>query len=177
MNRNQLGFETEFLIIREFTINDYDALYNLTRQREITDLLPDWNMTKEQLSQFLRFVVSSYETFHPENVRVLLAIVHKKNQHLIGWVGVFPNEMLEEEDREIAYAISKDYRNQGHMTEAVQGMVNQIFKLSKLERIVAIVKPHNRASRRVVEKLGFIYLHTLTLKDNCSYDYFIGKRE
>lgn len=79
-------------------------------------------------------------------------------------------------DREVAYAISKDYRNRGYTTEAVGGMMKYIFNSSTLDEIVAIVKPFNIASRRVVEKVGFRCMRRVTLSDHADYDYFVQER-
>jgi RimJ/RimL family protein N-acetyltransferase len=164
--------ELEFVRLRTFAEQDLQELYNLTRQAEITDLLPDWNMTEEQLEGFLGFVIASYDTFDPSDVRILLAMEHKRDKRLIGWCGVFPNDLLVPAAREIAYAISKEYRNQGHITAAVRAMASFVFRHTRLERIVAIVKPHNHASRRVVEKAGFRHLDLVRLSDRQDYDYF-----
>lgn len=171
--RQQLGFATESLRLREFTRTDIPALYSLTRQTEITDILPDWNMSEEEIRGFLDFVISSYDTYNPDNVRVLLAIEHRQDRKLIGWCGVFPNDMLPQAEREVAYAISKDYRSKGYTTEAVQGMISYVFHHSSLPEIVAIVKPFNVASRRVLEKSGFEHQKLIRLSDNSDYNYFI----
>lgn len=171
-----IRFETASLTIREFTFDDYDALYALTRQSEITDILPDWDMSEEQLQQFLQFVISSYPKFGPEDVRILLAIEHKQDRQLIGWCGVFPNDMLDSSQRELAYAISKDYRNQGLTTEAAQAVASYVFRHSHLQEIVAIVKPLNHASRRVIEKAQFTHRHLVQLSDGAEYDYFVLHR-
>ncbi|MCD9020948.1 GNAT family N-acetyltransferase [Cohnella silvisoli] len=170
------GFETNALTIRQFTIEDTAALYELTRQTEITDFLPDWNMSEQQLEGFLDFVIASYEDFNPEDVRILLAIEHKQDRRLIGWCGVFPNDRLDPADREIAYAISKDYRNHGYTTEATTGMVSYVFNHSLLMQIVAIVKPFNLASTRVIEKTGFKHVQLLGLSDNSNYNYYVLER-
>lgn len=68
------------LSLRPFTLQDQEDLAALTRQPEITDLLPDWKMTEEQLSDFLQFVVSSYEQFDPQDVRIMLAVIHQESQ-------------------------------------------------------------------------------------------------
>ncbi|MCS7463322.1 GNAT family N-acetyltransferase [Paenibacillus doosanensis] len=171
-----LGFATESLKLRMFTEDDYDKLFALTRQTEITDLLPDWKMTEEQLQRFLKFVIRSYNTFQASDVRILLAMEEKMSGDLIGWCGVFPNDKLEAKDREIAYAISKDFRNRGYATEAVQGMAAFIWGCTELEEIVAIVKPFNKASRRVLKKSGFERLDQRRLSDGRDYDYFKSER-
>ncbi|BBH24505.1 hypothetical protein Back11_58500 [Paenibacillus baekrokdamisoli] len=174
--RQQLGFETESLILREFTLEDAGELYKLTRQKQITDILPDWNMTVKQTKDFLEFVVSSYASFDPDDIRIMLAITDKRNEELIGWCGVFPNDKLDPADREIAYAISEHYRNQGLTTEAARGMLRYIFQQSSLQQIVAIVKPFNIASRRVIEKVGFQHRQLVQLSDGADYDYFTVER-
>jgi ribosomal-protein-alanine N-acetyltransferase len=172
----QLGFETVSLIVRKFTYEDFNELNLLINQKEITNILPDWAMTEEELRGFLDFVIGSYETFNADDVRILLAIEHKQDQRLIGWCGVFPNDKLESEEREVAYAISKDYRNRGYTTEAVIGMIRNVFNISSLDEIVAIVKPFNHSSRRVLEKAGFRCIRRVTLSDDADYDYFVHER-
>lgn len=63
--RQTIQFATQSLRIREFARSDLDALYALTRQSAITDILPEWKMGTEQLSGFLDFVVGSYVKFNP----------------------------------------------------------------------------------------------------------------
>jgi ribosomal-protein-alanine N-acetyltransferase len=172
----QMGFETVSLIVRNFTYEDFSELNLLINQKEITTILPDWAMTEEELKGFLEFVIGSYETFNPDDVRILLAIEHKQDQRLIGWCGVFPNDKLESEDREVAYAISRDYRNRGYMTEAVIGMMRYVLNISSLDDIVAIVKPFNNSSSRVLEKAGFRCIRRVTLSDDADYDYFVVER-
>lgn len=174
--RNSMVIETASLRLRPFTREDSNSLYKLTCQREITDILPDWKMSPEQLDDFLDFVISSYDSFNPDDVRILLAVEHKADRKLIGWCGVFPNDMLEPSERELAYAISKDYRNAGFTTEAAKGLLSYVFNHSSLQRIVAIVKPFNIASRRVAEKAGFSHLRLVTLSDKSDYNYFAVER-
>lgn len=174
--KNSMVIETASLQLRPFAREDSKALYELTRQSEITDILPDWKMSSEQLDDFLDFVISSYDSFNPDDVRILLAVEHKADRKLIGWCGVFPNDMLEPPERELAYAISKDYRNSGYTTEAAKGLLSCVFNHSSLQQIVAIVKPFNIASRRVVEKAGFSHVRLVTLSDQADYHYFAVER-
>lgn len=160
------------VMLRPFTLQDRAVLTTLTHQPEITDLLPDWKMTEEQLSEFLQFVVGSYEQFDPQDVRIMLAVIHQESQRLIGWCGVFPNDMLDSSDHEVAYAISRDHRNKGYITEAVRALTTYLFEHTSLNRIVGIVKTYNLASRKVLEHTGFQYVNRRRLSDGEVYDYF-----
>lgn len=66
--------ELDSIRLRPFAAEDDEALYALTRQTEITDMLPDWRMTEAQLADFLQFVIGSYAKFDPQDVRILLAV-------------------------------------------------------------------------------------------------------
>jgi RimJ/RimL family protein N-acetyltransferase/N-acetylglutamate synthase-like GNAT family acetyltransferase len=169
---HQFRLHANAVMLRPFTLQDQEDLAALTRQPEITDLLPDWKMTEEQLSDFLQFVVSSYEQFDPQDVRIMLAVIHQESRQLIGWCGVFPNDMLDPSDREVAYAISRNYRNKGYTTEAVRTLTAYLFEHTSLTRIVGIVKTYNPASRRVLEHTGFQYANRRRLSDGEVYDYF-----
>jgi len=170
--KSQLFIHSSSITLRPFTLEDQAAVHALIQQPEITDILPDWKMTEDQLGEFLQFVVSSYEQFNPEDVCILLAVVHNEDQRIIGWCGVFPNDMLDRADREVAYAISRDYRNKGYITEAVQALTAYVFEHTLLDRIVGIVKPHNQPSRKVLEHTGFRYISRRMLMDQECYDYF-----
>lgn len=56
---------------------------------------------------------------------------------------------------EIGYGLSEEYRGHGYATEAAKAVVRYAFEQAGQDVLVAIVKPENSASRRVIEKLGF----------------------
>lgn len=55
----------------------------------------------------------------------------------------------------LGYKLDKDEVNKGYTAEAIRKGVEIIFKEYKLHRIEANIMPKNKASLRVVEKLGF----------------------
>ena len=55
----------------------------------------------------------------------------------------------------LGYKLDKDEINKGYMTEAVKKGVEIVFNEFGLHRIEANIMPRNKASLRVVEKLGF----------------------
>ena len=81
---------------------------------------------------------------------------------------------------EIAYGILEAYRCQHYATEAAKSVVSFAFEQAGLDALVAIVKPDNIASRRVIEKLGFQKDGVLTVPDengeDCAFDHFQLKR-
>jgi len=55
------------------------------------------------------------------------------------------------------YMLDKDELNKGYMTQALKKAVSIAFEELKLHRIEANIMPRNCASKRVVEKLGFVF--------------------
>jgi ribosomal-protein-alanine N-acetyltransferase len=56
---------------------------------------------------------------------------------------------------EIGYWIDESFQRRGLMTEAVRAVLNFSFDELGLHRVQAAIMPHNTASLRVVEKIGF----------------------
>ena len=52
------------ILLREFRVEDVDAIYEITSQPEVYEFLPDWKSTKEQRLEW----VTNYEI--PSNVDI-----------------------------------------------------------------------------------------------------------
>ncbi len=57
----------------------------------------------------------------------------------------------------VGYQIGRDYNGRGIATEALYAANTYLFEKKGFHRIEALIMPHNHASIRVVEKLGFEY--------------------
>ena len=58
---------------------------------------------------------------------------------------------------EIGYGISEEYQNQGYATEAVKAVLTWAFQNPKVMAIEAETDAENTASKRVLEKCGFVF--------------------
>lgn len=167
------------IILREFTVDDVDAIYDLTSQPEVYEFLPDWRSTKEQrLHWLINDEVPKNKSFlaavpHVSDVNCLkLGIILKETGELIGFCNTCIKEELEEPNREIAYAISKHYRNKGYTTKAATGLISFLFEHTDVAILNALVLPRNISSNKVVEKCGF-HLKGKIQIDGQYYDHFI----
>ncbi|QZA82452.1 GNAT family N-acetyltransferase [Deefgea piscis] len=152
----QTSLSTARLVLRTFTGNDFAALRDLTQQAEIIDILPDWAMSDAQLRDYLAAWQRIYLAEHEHVSEWLYAITLAKSNELIGWVGIWPKDGLQSSFPEVAYAISHEHRQCGLTTEAVAAATQAFFAGSNTAALVAIVKDWNIASRRVIEKTGFL---------------------
>lgn len=74
---------------------------------------------------------------------------------MIGFCGLQP--LANTPDIEIGWWLARSYWGRGLATEAARSALADGFERAGLARIVAVAQPQNRASIRVMEKLGMRY--------------------
>ncbi len=149
--------ETDRLIIMPFKMQDIEVVHRMLSDEEVLRYLPDGIMSLEKSKETLEWLIGCYDKNTPERiVKLTLAVAMKEDGRVVGWCGLGPLEFAPEEI-EIYYGLLPDFWNQGITTEAAIAVLDFAFKATKLERIVAIVRPENGASIRVIEKMGLVY--------------------
>ncbi|NCB04295.1 MAG: N-acetyltransferase [Clostridia bacterium] len=150
--------ETARLILRRFT------------QADGASVLKNWAADARVQSPYAEPV---YET--PEAVRGLLgryiaayeernayrwAIVLRERQECIGQIAFF---LVDEKNRfaELEYCIGSAFQGRGLATEATRAVMGFGFAHMNLHKVQISHKAGNTASRRVIEKCGFVYEGTL----------------
>ncbi|MEG3872497.1 GNAT family N-acetyltransferase [Microcoleus sp. Z1_B5] len=142
--------ETARLYMRQFTPDDLNELYRIYRDAEIMKYLRGVK-TREETEIAIDTMLKRWA----ENNFGMWALVHKIDRKMIGRCGLAFLDQTPEV--ELGYALDKVYWNQGLATEASFASLNYGFKILKLERIVAIARPENIASQRVIQKVGMKY--------------------
>ena len=69
------------------------------------------------------------------------------------------------EEVELAYALMPDFWGQGLAVEIAEAALRLAFGELKLADVVAFTLPDNHRSRRVMEKVGFVFERAITYKD------------
>jgi ribosomal-protein-alanine N-acetyltransferase len=82
------------------------------------------------------------------------AIAEKRGDRCIGMVNYHHRE-AHNRRLEIGYILAPSHQRQGLMTEALQALIAYCFDELRTHRIEAMISPDNRASIRLVERLGF----------------------
>lgn len=172
------------LYLQEFTITDAESIYNISNQPEIEKFLPDWKSTKEQRINW----VVKYEI--PENKAFLhavrtttniddhilkLGIFKKTTNEFIGWCCTGMKDELPAPNREIMYAVSSEYHNNGYATKATKGLINYLFKNTNVDVLNAIAVINNAPSNKVIEKCGFTFLSQQTIENQIYNHYVLSK--
>ncbi|HEX8141920.1 MAG TPA: GNAT family N-acetyltransferase [Pyrinomonadaceae bacterium] len=144
--------ETSRLRLRMFTPADLDQLLLITSDPEVMKYLGMGGArTREKTKNTIDAILRHWE----QHGFGIWAVEHKADRSLIGWCGL---QMLEKTPEvEIAYLLAHAYWNQGLATEAARAAIEYGFNRLQLERIVAIARPENVGSYRVMEKIGMKY--------------------
>ncbi|MEM1219109.1 MAG: GNAT family N-acetyltransferase [Bacteroidota bacterium] len=103
----------------------------------------------------LEFILKTKQNTQREGKAVNFAIRHKTDG-LIGGIGFFRGESNAEHSRDIGYWLAAPYRGQGIMGKAIVRLVQYLSEEWQVQRVVATVIESNDASRRVLEKAGFL---------------------
>ncbi|HEY9599956.1 MAG TPA: GNAT family N-acetyltransferase [Cyanophyceae cyanobacterium] len=142
--------ETHRLQLRRFMPQDLDNLYCLYRDPDVMKYVGKGVRTRQETQKGLFFMIDHYRYGFG-----LWAVVHKANGAFIGRCGLCYLDNTRQV--ELGYTFAKAYWNRGFATEASLASLRYGFEELKLDRIVAIAKPENHASRRVMEKVGMKY--------------------
>lgn len=159
-------YRTERLIVRQMTADDYDALYatysDPDAMKWVDDGLP---ITPEDCARWLDITLRNYATRGYGMSAITLAggadgtdgtDATAGTGEVIGFCGlVHPGG---QPDAELKYALRRAYWGHGYATEAARGMLDHARDTFGLTRVIATIAPDNRASDRVLCKLGFEYV-------------------
>lgn len=142
--------ETKRLILRKMTLDDAEDVFECCSDLEVFKFVGGKaHRTIEDTRRFLKDVFEKYE----RKEIVVWGLFHKEHSKLIGDCG-FIKWDASQARAELDYLLSKEYWNQGLMTEAVKEVIRFGFEKMQLNRIQAICELDNIASARVMEKVG-----------------------
>lgn len=162
--------ETERLVLRRFTANDADAIFSMRRDADIMRFIRE-PQSREETVNWLKLVSSHWED---EKIG-FCAVVEKSSDKIIGWCGLW--RLKETSEPEVGYAIAKEFWGKGYATEAARRFLEYGFNELNFNEIVAVARPENIASRRVMEKLGMRYDYTGEFYEKRLVHYSIKKEK
>lgn len=142
---------SERLLLREFNENDWQAVHLYGSDPEVVRYMPWGPNTEEESQRFIRRAI----TFQLEQPRrhYELAVVLKEEDLLIGGCGIrVSNPDIMEGN--IGYCLNRNFWGKGYATEAARTLLTYGFETLNLHRIYATCDPENKASVRVLEKIG-----------------------
>lgn len=145
--------QTKRLILRPWREDDAEDLYKYASDPEVGPPA-GWppHTSVENSREIIRTVLSAPETF---------AVCLKENGKPVGSIGFHRNDLATKDDEyELGYWIGKPFWGQGLIPEASREMLRYAFEDLGMNRIWCGYYDGNVKSRRVQDKLGFVYHHT-----------------
>lgn len=148
--------ETKRLILRPWRLEDAEALYKYASDSDV-GIWAGWppHTSVENSRYVIENVLSANETY---------AVCLKESGEPIGSVGLKlgdATDMTEREDEcELGYWVGKPFWGQGIIPEASRELLRYGFEELNMRAVWCGYYDGNNKSRRVQEKLGFVYHHT-----------------
>lgn len=148
--------ETERLILRKWTDADAESLFEYAKDPDVGPIAgwPPHQSVEESLS-IIRNVLGGDECYaicEKENVKAIGTIELKLNGH---------TGMTERDDEcELGYWLGKPFWGRGYMPEAARELIRHGFEDLHMRAIWCGYYDGNQKSKRVQEKVGFLYHHT-----------------
>ncbi len=140
--------EIPCLRLRPFTLPDLANLYRLDSDPVVMRyVIPP--RTYAETEEYLQKILKNYDDPYGP---VRWCMVEKETGAFAGVIGLFRLE--DDSDWEIGYRFFPEFWGKGYATEALQTVIQFGFETRRLPRIVAVANPENRASYRVMEKVG-----------------------
>lgn len=149
--------ETQRLVLRPWEESDAAELFRYASDSRIGPIA-GWppHQSIEESRAIIRDVFSAPETY---------AVVLKETGLPVGCVGLLFGENgtapLPDSEAEVGYWIGVPYWGQGLIPEAVDELCRHGFEDLKLTGLWCVCDDTNGNSRRVQEKCGFVYHHTV----------------
>ncbi len=152
-----MELETQRLLLRPWAESDAQRLYEYARDPRVGPVA-GWHAhtSVENSLSIIRQVLSVPETY---------AVCLKPSRDPIGCVGLTigkaSNLKLSEQEGEIGYWLGVPFWGQGLIPEACQAVITHAFVDLQLETLWCGYFDGNIKSKRVQEKCGFSYHHTI----------------
>jgi RimJ/RimL family protein N-acetyltransferase len=144
-----LRLETERLILRPVERTDAEDLHAVYSDPSTFEYLGA--EPSESLEDTLE-VIARVEARLRERGLALAAVVERASGRVIGDCGL--QHLENGEQVEVGYRMGREHRGRGFTTEAARAWLTYGLDALGLERIVAVARPENVASTRVMEKIG-----------------------
>ena len=176
--------ETKRCIIRELTMDDIDALFELYSKPGITDFvepLYDYDKECEYERAYIEHMYGYYEYG-------MWLVFSKDTGELIGRAGLENRDYCDEQETqgvpgayhsemELGYIIAPEYQRQGYATEVCQAILEYAWENLCPDRINCLIDENNYPSRRLVEKLGFQLIGKTDVTGESLLRYVISNRD
>lgn len=143
--------ETERLVLRPYSLDDFEAFHDMHSRDDVARYLP-WETRDEQAS---REALQRHQTvvLEKDDDAVTLAGFDKETGRLVGEFILFLRS-VQHRGGEVGYVLHPDFWGRGLATEGARAMLEIGFDLMGMHRVIARIEARNTGSAAVLERLG-----------------------
>ena len=145
-------FETERLRLRPPLKSDLDNIYRLGSSEKVMRYISNGKTqsyveAKKDLDKRIRASANTFGYWVTEE---------RYSGKFIGWLAL--KQLDTTKDIEVGYRFLEDFWGKGYATEGSKCLLEYAFATLKLPKVVAVALKENKASIKVMEKLGMQYI-------------------
>lgn len=145
---SRIYLETERFYIRQWELDDADELFKIMSDSRVHTYTGDTPWDIERTIRYIKLILEkdfkTLEVFHG-------ACVRKADNSIIGLTGL--NPYLPKQP-ELEWQFGVPFWGYGYATEIGKAVIKEAFATTNIELIYGMVNPQNKASMRVMEKIG-----------------------
>ena len=168
-----MTIETQRLVLRNYTMDDFDALFEIMSDAETMQHYPA-PFDEERTRGWIQWNLDNYEKYGWG----LWAVVLKETGEFIGDCGITLQNIDGEMLPEIGYHINKKYWRRGFAKEAARAVRDWVFKNTKYDAIYSYMKYTNVGSYSTALANGMKKVKEYPdPKNEISYAYAITRGE
>lgn len=134
--------ETERLILRRFTGEDWEDLYGYLSDPEVVFYEPYPPFSMEECKK---------EALRRAGDEGFWAVCIKETKKLIGNITLMKADF---DTFELGYVFHSEYQGKGYATESAVALVTYAFQQLNAHRVIALCNPENEKSWRLLERLN-----------------------
>jgi len=164
--------ETKRLILRQFTEEDADNLFELDSDTEVIRFTTNAGQPTNYKIIQTKILPSYFSYYEKYESYGCWAAIEKSTQAFIGWflfrpivhASYFNPKLANSSDIELGYRLRKAAWGKGYATEGAKSLITKGFSELGTQRVLAVALAANLASIRVLEKVG-LKLHTRLISE------------
>ena len=161
--------ETERLLLRTFTMNDVQLIYDLNSDSNVTRYTHDLITSREQAKEILeKVILPQYALYNHGRWAV-----HTKNDlEFIGWCGL--KYRFERNEVDLGYRFKTTAWGKGFATEGAYATLDYGFNKLNIQKIAGRAVPENVGSWRVLEKIGMQFTREELIDGHWARTYMLS---
>lgn len=149
---NTPTLQTERLILRQFTSDDVEALFEILKDQSVNTFLPWFPI--QTLDEAKAFLEERFLAYYDKPSIYRYAICLKEDNKPIGYTWLADHESCD-----LGYGLRKEFWHKGIVSEATQKIVDRI-KNAGYTYLTATHDINNPRSGEVMKKLGMCYKYS-----------------